>query len=1006
MVNQSLLAIVLLLIVRSSFSQTYWQQEVNFVIDAKLNDNNHSISCNETIEYINHSPNTLDSIYMHVWPNAYRNGETALGKQHYAWGRQELTFGNDTMRGSIDGLNFTSNGSPLKWKFTAEYSDICIIYLPKPLKTGEGISISTPFTVKLPDGTISRLGHIGESYQLTQWYPKPAVYDKNGWHPIPYLSQGEFYSEFGSYDVTITLPTNYLVAATGDLQTPEEEVYRAKRIEETKIKLPEYLNNRSNISAFPPSDTSYKTVRFTQANVHDFAWFADKRFFISKGEATLPYSSRKVTTWNMWVPENSYNWQYADENLKKAVYDCSMWVGDYPYNQISAVDGTYSDGGGMEYPTITLIGNVETKEEFELFIVHEVMHNWFFGILASDERKHGWIDEGITTFYEVRYMQKYYPTNKALSAPLSNPILSNLPHFGGMTQLEMNDLKYRFITALGIDEPISTYSPNFSKNNYSVIMYIKTSLIFFYLKNYLGEEVFDQCIKTYYTNWQFKHPQPEDIQETFEQVSGKKLNWFFDDLINTTDYLDYKIQHVKQSSDGTIVTVKNVGKLNAPIEVNVLKDGAIVETKWVEVGAKKTRLHFSTKNPDEVRINTSPEIPELYRENNSWHSNGLFKKIEPLKVEFLFGDKESTKTNLFWLPVVGANAQDHFMLGAAFHSIGLSPHRFQWLVAPMYSFGRKSLSGIAELSYNCLPKKAFSLSRFGLSIKSFKDSTTERSSDGAYLAFSPYWTAKIGRRKTSPITQTITLQGVARADNFGGLQATYVGGFATYTWTTEHTNYSVAASVRNDFIQTSSNFQLARISTDVTYRFRYLKNTMSRWIELRGFVGNNYLFRQLSPLIGKDLTLGNNYAYSMSLSGSDGKQDLFFEDYYFNRGLNDGTWVHQRDENMGGFKSTSYYGTSTQWMASTNLYIQLPIPKVSILGVFVDAGVFRKDTSTYAAVNTGIGLRIGKVAGLYFPVWMSNSLKESFGDAGYIQKIRLTLHINIVNKNIKFYNFI
>ena len=220
---KNLFLVTLLLIgTNIGIAQTYWQQEVNYKIDVKLDDVNHTISAFEEFEYVNNSPDQLDKIYIHLWPNAYRNGKTALGKQQYQGGETMLAYGDEKDKGGIDSLDFKVNGVTNKWEYDPEHIDIGIIYLATPLKSGERITISTPFKVKLPSGKISRLGHIDQSYQITQWYPKPAVYDKNGWNPIPYLNQGEFYSEYGSFDVSITLPKNYVVGATGDLQTESE----------------------------------------------------------------------------------------------------------------------------------------------------------------------------------------------------------------------------------------------------------------------------------------------------------------------------------------------------------------------------------------------------------------------------------------------------------------------------------------------------------------------------------------------------------------------------------------------------------------------------------------------------------------------------------------------------------------------------------------------------------------------------------------------------------------
>jgi hypothetical protein len=991
------LLIVTLLLFGSNIalSQTYWQQEVNFKIDVKLDDVNHTLSAFEEFEYINNSPDQLDKIYIHLWPNAYRNGKTALGKQQYKGGETMLTYGDEKDKGGIDSLDFKVNGLATKWEYDPEHIDIGIIYLSTPLKSGEQITISTPFKVKLPSGEISRLGHIDQSYQITQWYPKPAVYDKNGWNPIPYLNQGEFYSEYGSFDVSITLPKNYVVGSTGDLQTDSEITFLENKSLETLTKITEYLQQkqgRAGKTDFPPSSAEWKTIRYTQTKVHDFAWFADKRFAVNKGEVTLPHSKRKVTTWAMWVPHNTFTWRYADEYLRDGTYYYSLWNGDYPYNQVTAVDGTISAGGGMEYPNVTVIGNASNKEELEVVIVHEVGHNWFYGIMGSNERVHGWMDEGINTLNEIRYVQTKYPDNTRLS----DMVMNGQFHMNDLNHHDMADVFYRLSAVLGEDQPIETHSAEFTSANYGGIMYQKTGLVFYYLKDYLGDELFDKSMMAYFQEWKFKHPQPEDMRATLERVSGKNLNWLFEDLIQTTKHVDYKLAKVKTNETGTIVTVKNVGQVDGPIEVNAIKNGEVVETKWAEPGQKKSTLELTTKDADEIRIDASKDIPELYRKNNNWKSTGMCKKFEPLAFEFLIGDNEPTKTNLFWTPMIAGNAYDKFMIGAAIHNNAIPFNKFQYLIAPMYSFGRQMVSGIAEFSYTTLPSRGLKTSRFGLSVKSFKFDTTStlRKNEGTYLAIAPYWTAKIGnKRNSSPLSQQILIQGIGRYDIYSSLRANYVGGLIKYNLDLSYPDHKLNIQVRNENIA-ATEVDMGRILVESTYRFRYLKNKMKRWVEIRGFIGNNYTFK-------KKFNNSYTYPFAMSLSGSDGQQDLFFEDYYFGRGSISGLWSQQRDENMGGFKSTAWYGTTSNWMATGNLYVQLPIPQVGIFGIFADAGAFNNGVSIKTAINTGLAMRLGKIFAIYFPIWMSDELSNSFGNSSYGEKVRFTLKFNPINKPLK-----
>jgi hypothetical protein len=372
----------------------YWQQEVNYDINVKLDDKTHTLHAYEEIEYTNNSSDKLDFIWFHLWPNAYKNNKTAFAKQQIANGSSRFHFSEDTKRGYIDSLNFKVNNEVLKWEFHPKHEDIAKVYLNDPLAAGEKIVISTPFKVKLPD-SFSRLGHVGKQYQITQWYPKPAVYDKEGWHPMPYLDQGEFYSEFGSFEVSITILENYVVGATGNLNTESELHFLDSLAQTDKQHL---LSDQSSDSSTLkdtdeiPINQKYKTITYTQDNVHDFAWFADQTYEVLKGEINLPNSGETVTLYALFNKQNYEVWQDIIEYMQDATFYYSKWIGDYPYDVVTVVDGALSAGAGMEYPTITVLG-ASSPFSLDQVTTHEIGHNWFYGILGSNERTHPWMVE-------------------------------------------------------------------------------------------------------------------------------------------------------------------------------------------------------------------------------------------------------------------------------------------------------------------------------------------------------------------------------------------------------------------------------------------------------------------------------------------------------------------------------------------------------------------------------------------------------------------------------------
>ncbi len=994
----TLLAFILINI--SVQAQDYWQQEVNYKIDVTLDDNKHTLTCFEEFEYINNSPESLSHIYVHIWPNAYKDKNSALARQQYNIGDQQLTYGSDQIKGNIDGLDFKINGEKVNWSFH-HHEDIVILDLVSPLSTGDRVLVSTPFTVKIPSGSISRLGHIDQSYQITQWYPKPAVYDENGWHHMPYLNQGEFFSEYGSFDVKITLPSNYVVGATGDLQTESEiefmNVLAEKTANETIQTLKQYRKIWKTLDIMPESSKRLKTIQFTQSNVHDFAWFADKRYKVLKGHVDLPNSKRSVTTWALFTPQNDSLWRNAIEYINDATYYYSLWNGNYPYNQVTAVDGTISAGGGMEYPNVTVIGNPSSANELEIVIVHEVGHNWFYGQLGSNERLHGWMDEGMNTLNEVRYMQTKYPNNTVMSDMVFN---GNF-HMDNLNHHDISDISFRAIAGLGEDQPIETHSAEFTSANYGIVMYQKTGLIFFYLKAYLGEELFDKCMREYYSVWEFKHPSPIDMRVSIEETSKKDLSWLFDDLINTTNHIDYKIVSSKKSLKGTEITVKNVGQVNGPIPVSIIENDSISKTYWIDPQEKRKRtIYINNAKKYDIVIDQNKDIPEINRQNNQLRSNGLLKKVELPKFEFLIGDNESNRTNIFWTPTIAGNYYDKLMLGVGLHNYGIPFNKVQYLFMPFYSFGRQFVSGVTEISYTSLPKRNIKLARIGLSVKSFKNDMTYRNNNSYFISIAPYLFAKLGsRRAASPSVKTIRLQTIYKKDQFGPRHIEHVGAYIEYNYNLSKPDHKINFKARNEFMANVKNGdQMGRIMAEATYKIRFMRAKKERWAEIRLFAGKQYL--------NSSLNVEKSYAYGMSLSGQDGKQDLYVSEYYFGRNQESGIWSQQRNLNMGGFRSTSNYGTTSDWMTTANTYFQLPyIPK--FIGIFTDLGLFGSGNSEMeSAANIGLAIRMGGVFGLYLPVWMTKNLDNSYTTVNYAERIRFTLKFNLMNKSLNLNSLI
>jgi hypothetical protein len=507
----------------SCFAQNkYWQQKTDYNISVTLNDTDNTLKGFEQIDYYNNSPDTLYFIWIQLWPNAYKNDKTAFSDQQLENGSTDFYFSEENKKGYINQLNFKVDNVNTITEDHPQHQDIIKLLLPQALPPGKSIKIETPFHVKLPY-PFSRLGHISQSYQITQWYPKPAVYDKDGWHEMAYLDIGEFYSEFGNFEVKITLPENYVVAATGDLQNEEEKKWlKAQKVTNFEVSNKSKNDNQTNkinkITII--SSNKNKTLHYIQNNVHDFAWFADKSFIVQYDSIKLP-SGKVIDAYSFILPKNKSVWQNSIEFTKKSILSKTEWVGEYPYNVISVVDDAAVKRGGMEYPTITLLTSGNTEAALESVINHEIGHNWFYGILATNERTFPWMDEGMNTYYDRRYANKFYNAeNRNRFSNTSKNIANKFPNYPEAVALHS-------IIKVKKDQPINTSSEKLSSLNYGLSAYIKAGEWMMLLEKELSTAIFDTCMKEYYRRWSFKHPSPEDFKIVMEEVSGKSLTKIF-----------------------------------------------------------------------------------------------------------------------------------------------------------------------------------------------------------------------------------------------------------------------------------------------------------------------------------------------------------------------------------------------------------------------------------------------------------------------------------------------
>ena len=942
----------------NAFSQKYFQQKVNYTIQVTLNDKNHEISAFEKVEYINNSPDTLQFLYFHLWPNAYSGNQTDLAKQLTNSKGKERLFRDPELRGYIDSLDFKVDNQHLTWECLPGQPDICKINLIKPLSPGKSIIISTPFRVKIPKGVTSRMGHIGQSYQISQWYPKPAVYDRTGWHQMPYLDQGEFYAEFGKFDVSITLPENYIVGTSGDLQNKQELIKLDKLAADTSW----IQNSVTGKVDFPASSEQLKTLRYTGNNMHDFAWFADKRFHVLKGKVILPGSKKEVTTWLMFTNQQSELWKNAIPYINHAVLDFSKWIGDYPYNSFTAVQSALNAGDGMEYPGITVIGVAKDAYSLDKVIAHEACHNWFYGALASNERRFPYLDEGMTTSYEVRYLNGRYPDKKLWENYLPKLKQAKFFHLDKMPIQRIMELEWLITARSNTEQPVNMTSTDYTVMNYSLITYNKAAISFNYLRAYLGDSLFDKILHDYYVQWKFKHPQPADLQKVFESHTDKDLHWFFDDLIGTTKRLDYKMVRYKNHQ----LLIQNIGELASPLLIAGMSGDSVCFEKWMDGFTGQKWIDVPIGNFTSFKIDPNHVMPEISRLNNNIRTTGIFTKADPVQPQLLFSIEDPEKHTLMYIPAVNWNGENGLMVGMALHNGFVIPKPFEYLIIPFYTFNSSKWAGYGKVSYNITPyNNLIRLAKVSLEGTQFGapgDQNYQKIMAGLDINLRP-------NKETNPIRQKIYGRYILASDlsKIENMENATLNSYIQFGYNMQMTGLVNPYSMLFSF-ESGKEFQKAAV--DINYKHSYTGK--NNGLEIRLFAGTMLNNSSSNPV------------YSLAPAGRSGRDQYLYEGTYPDRfgAFPSSFWSRQMTLSEGGLVSpvNDKLGYS-KWLISLSLSSNLP-GKLGRIGIkpFVncllnDHGLNQENNSPFFG-EAGIKFGLWNLFEIHIPLFVTGNIQS------------------------------
>lgn len=978
-------AFFLLLMTLSFGAKAYWQQHTSTRIEVRLDDKNNMLYGFERIVYTNNSPDTLSEIFFHLYPNAYKNDRTFFAEQQVQMGKTDFYYAKPEERGYIDSLSFRVNGERCNFQSFQNQIDVAQLILTRPLLPNDSIIIETPFKVKIPI-VFSRLGHTGQAYFISQWFPKPAVYDAKGWHAFPYADQGEFYSEFGSYDVSISLPKNYIVMATGNLQTATESAWIDSL---SNAVLPsDTLFQKS----FPASSEQYKTINFTEENVHDFAWFADKRWIVRKDTIGLNSGESTIETFAAFLPIHQKAWASANNTLKQTVKSYGTRVGPYTYKTIKAVEGDMKAGGGMEYPTVTVIDK-SAVYLLDRVIVHEAGHNWFYGMLGSNERINPWMDEGLNSFYEEKAMNDM---GRKSTTDLGS---------------QLEDLLPSYFQSIGKDQPSTAISTDFTDLNYGADVYKKTSLLLHLLAMNMGDE-FEPAMKAYFQEWKFKHPQPEDFRKIMQEKSSKNLDWFFDGTINSDKKIDSKIKSVKRVKDSLVVVLENKSDAKVPVFISVYNDDSLINLYKIEPFKNKYEVNFGeVEYWDKVRIGGAWVDYKLT--NNIFRKNALFPKFQ-LQLKPILGLNNSFSHKLYIAPALGFNEYDKVGAGFVLHNLTLPQNRFQFALAPLYSFGSKRINGVGAVAYSWFPNRIFQEIRLQTNIKSFSQNTTQLN------ITTPLFARYL---KVAPSVEFVFREKSLLSKKQHSLRLTQ------YNISEEYFSFSQDFSV--DSLYRPAIQQQVNNYFSLQYRFQNEQTFHPYSIMFNAQLGKTFVKLGLEAnkkinydvkgkafyvraYAGKFISTNNNADNSRFYLNTtfSGVNDYLMDGIYFGRNKNEGNGATQVSLQEGAFKMpTNRYaspiGRTDDWLLAINLKTDLPFGKLPVrfyadFATFADAKRLNPSGNNIV-FNSGLEWRLfGEAIYIYIPLFnstdFSNYQKEMYPKNKFLNSIRFSF-------NLQYFNF-
>ncbi len=917
--------ILIFFFINLSFAQT---NEIK--INAFLDSDTHELKIQQEILFYNTSNKDLDTIYLHNWPNSYKDKKSPLSKRLIANYNKDLYFAKEKFRGHTDIKSIAIDYENVAWKNLEKRSDIIKIGLKKSLEKGKSITISSTYSVKIPSNKFTKYGRSKNAYNLRYWYLSPAFNDTE-WKLMSNLDMDDLLVDLTNYNITFTVPNEYIL--NSDLESiisksEHQKTYNLVGNNRTDIEL--NINNANDFEVFNTSNISIET-NLNSKNLNA----GIKTDILNREIAFIEKHLGKYPHQKMLINKISYS--------KNPVYGLS---------QLPSFLRPFSD-----------------TFEWDIKMFKALSNQYIENTLIVNKREDSWLVDGIQTHLMMEYVSEFYPEIKATG---------NISKIWGirkfnLAQLKFNDkypLIYQFAARKNVDQALTTRSDSLSNFNRKIVNKYKAGLGIRYLNEFLGDSIIPSKIKEYYDNNSLKFSHSDTFKNLITSSTTKDVSWFFGDYIKSKKKINYTIDKVNVEKDSITVTIRNKRDMTAPVALYGVKDKKIHFKKWIQNIDSITTIKIPKNGFNKLSLNYEYLYPELNLKDN-WKNTEKKLFNRPIQFKFLRDIEDPYYNQIYYTPIYKYNLYDGLQLGMSLSNKTYLKKNFIYKISPYYGTKSKTLTGSASALYELLPEN----SKVNKYLFGIAGSYFHYADDLSYRTISPYAIVQFKRKSLRDVGGSAIFANYINVKR--DLDPTSLSqNPESSKYSVFNIGYSYSKPNIIEDLRHTTNIEFGDKFSKLTLDLRYRKLTdKNRQFDFRFFAGAFLNNKTETNYFDFGLTRQNDYLFRLD---------------YLGRSEGTGFFSQQIITNEGGFKSTLPQNYANQWLATFNTSIGI----WRWAEIYNDIGFLKnKNEPVYFAYENGVRLNfVHEILEVYFPLYSNNGWEVN--QSNYSSKIRFTITVN------------